>query len=133
MDAAGNSAVRKAGAISLDTTPPEIAVSAPADGEVFVAELSTLTVGFGAVDALDPSPALSAVLTDLEEGTTLQAAAGQGIDPSDLDDGFWSLAVEAEDWVGNRSTEAVVFRVIHDILPPRTGYAIGAASATEGT
>lgn len=110
----------------LDTIAPEIAVSSPqADGQ-YVAKLDTITIDFSVQDAMDPAPAYSAYLTDMEEGTVVEVELGQIIEPLSIDDGFWTLTVEAEDWAGNLSSLTTgEFEVVHDVQPPMTTIEVG--------
>ncbi|MDD5687084.1 MAG: hypothetical protein PHE88_04545 [Elusimicrobia bacterium] len=109
----------------IDENPPEITISSPVGGERFIATVSTITINYTVTDNLDPVPTYYAYLTDLEEGTTIQVNSGRMIEPLSIDDGFWTLTVEATDWVGNHSsTTTAKFEVIHDIQPPRTEVAV---------
>jgi len=107
--------------IAIDTTPPVITLISPLGGEKFIATISTITINYIVTDDLDPSPTHYAYLTDLEEGTTIQLFNNQTIKPLDIDDGFWTLTVEAKDSAGNfTSSTTAKFEVIHDLQPPRS-------------
>ncbi|MDI6642050.1 MAG: Ig-like domain-containing protein, partial [Elusimicrobiota bacterium] len=96
-------------------------IISPQGSEKFVAGISTITINYTLTDNFDPAPKHIAYLTDLEEGTTIAVTSGQVINPLDIDDGFWTLTVEAKDFLDNFSSSTTAkFEVIHDILPPRT-------------
>ncbi|MDD5687225.1 MAG: carbohydrate binding domain-containing protein [Elusimicrobia bacterium] len=107
------------GTLVVDNTPPKITLISPVGSERFVANISTIVINYIVTDNLDPSPTYYAYLTDLEEGTTIQVNNGQTIEPLSIDDGFWTLTVEATDWVGNHlSSTTAKFEVISDTTPP---------------
>ncbi|MBN1824261.1 MAG: hypothetical protein JW803_08085 [Endomicrobiales bacterium] len=105
----------------LDTQAPQIAVTSPKGGDVYSAGVADLGIVFTVEDGLDPAPLVSAYLSDLEEGTTLQVSNGQVIDPFEIDDGLWAMTVSAIDWAGNAvSTTTASFEVVHDSVPPQS-------------
>jgi flagellar hook assembly protein FlgD len=110
----------------VDTAPPEITISSPDVGEQYIAKLDTILIDFAVGDTMDPVPTISAYLTDSEEGTVVMVENGQEIDPLTIDDGFWTLTVEAEDQVGNSASLTTgQFEVTHDIQPPKTTVTVG--------
>jgi len=120
------SSVSYYGLFLYDKTQPQIMVSSPIGGEKFIATISTITINYTVKDNLDPNPKVIAYLTDLEEGTTMAVNMGDEIEPLSIDDGFWTLTVEATDWVGNHSSSTTAkFEVIHDMKPPRTTISVG--------
>jgi hypothetical protein len=110
----------------LDTAPPSIAITSPVEGTQYIAKRDNIMVDFNVTDALDPSPTVSAYFTDVEDCTRVDVTSGQSIDPLSIDDGFWTMTVEARDWAGNENSLTTgQFEVIHDIQPPRTAITVG--------
>jgi flagellar hook assembly protein FlgD len=110
----------------VDTAPPEITISSPQEGRQYIAKRENIPIDFAVNDAMDPSPTISAYLTDVEDGTVVMVENGQSIDPLSIDDGFWKMTVEARDWANNTASVTTgQFEVIHDIQPPRTSMAVG--------
>ncbi|GAG49617.1 unnamed protein product, partial [marine sediment metagenome] len=105
--------------VVVDNAPPVITIISPLGGEKFVVTISTIVINYEVIDNLDLSPTHYAILTDLEEGTTMQVISGLEISPLDIDDGFWTLTVVAKDWAGNvASSTTAKFEVIWDTQPP---------------
>jgi hypothetical protein len=111
----------------LDTAPPGITITSPLEGAQYIAKRDNIKIDFNVTDTLDPSPTVSAYLTDVEDGTRVDVMSGQSIDPLSIDDGFWTMTVEAVDRAGNSSSLTTgQFEVIHDVQPPRTSISVGA-------
>ncbi|MBI5573280.1 MAG: fibronectin type III domain-containing protein [Elusimicrobia bacterium] len=109
------------GLFLYDKTPPEITINSPKGLEKFIATVSTITINYNVADNLDPASKVFSYLTKLENGTTVSVKSGDTIDPLDIESGFWTLTVEATDWVGNYSSSTTAkFEIIHDIQPPRS-------------
>lgn len=126
VDGAGNAGQIQTKILLLDNTPPQIAVTTPRAGDGYANRRDTIVIDFAVGDNTDTSPTFVAFLTDLEEATRVDVFNGQRIDPLALDDGFWQLTVIAQDYVNNGSRLAVgPFRVVHDLLPPRTSLSVG--------
>jgi sugar lactone lactonase YvrE len=110
--------------VTIDTQAPSITGLTPSGGRFMPGDM--ITIGFSVSDVHDSSPMVEAFLTDQEEGTRVPVSHGRTIDPKDLDDGFWTLTVQATDWVGNSSQmSGAAFEVVHDNLPPRTTLVVG--------
>jgi len=110
----------------LDTAPPSITITSPLEGAQYIARRDNIKIDFNVTDVLDPSPTVSAYLTDVEDGTRVDVTSGQSIDPLSIDGGFWTMTVEATDQAGNSSSLTTgQFEVIHDVQPPRTSITVG--------
>ncbi|MFH1725297.1 MAG: PKD domain-containing protein [Elusimicrobiota bacterium] len=130
-DAADNTGVFASPAVSIDKTPPQIAISTPSGGQS-VATRDPIVIGFS-VSELDPAPAITATLTLLQAGTgasgkddgPIAVFNGRVLEPLDLSAGTWRLTVSATDQAENPAYAAgESFEVVHDIQPPRTGVAV---------
>ncbi len=131
-DKAGNVSTVTA-SVNIDRTPPEIHISSPAAGDVFVATKDKVRTFFAVKDNLDPAPEALAYLEQVEDrgsprgGRPAKIAVvnGQALEPLDLDDGLWELAAGATDFALNTSTAAGgTFEIIHDVRPPRSALAV---------
>lgn len=127
-DLAGNVADATA-AFNIDLTPAAIKISSPLAGQTYIATRGNIGVDFSIKDNLDPSPSAEAYLVQMEDkgsprgarSAKIAVAAGQSIEPLDIDDGLWRLEVSAADAAGNISSlEGGTFEVIHDMVPPRS-------------
>ena len=126
-DRAGNRSLMEL-ALKIDKTAPVVVLSSPTSG-VFVATKGKIRALFSASDALDAAPETRAELVQAEDrgsprGTRPDRVAvinDQEIEPLDIDDGLWKLAVSAMDAAGNKTyLEGGTFEVIHDVRPPRS-------------
>jgi len=133
FDLAGNSTQTIISGINIDRTDPVIVVSSPVAGNVFVATKDVIRTFFMARDNLDPAPALAAFLVQTEDRGSprggrpdkIVVSNGQAIEPLDIDDGIWRLAVSATDFADNSAyLEGGAFEVIHDVLPPASNLAV---------
>jgi hypothetical protein len=141
MDYAGNSSTVTL-TLNIDRTAPAITISSPAAGQTFIATRGAIPVLFGVKDNLDPAPAVTARLVQTEDKGSprggrpaiISVAAGQAIEPLDIDDGIWRLTVSAADFADNNNAmSGGTFEVVHDMLPPRTAQTIArGASFTAG-
>ena len=129
FDLAGNSTQTVVAGTKIDKTAPQIVISSPAAGNVFVATKDVIKPYFFVADNLDPAPALSAFLVQAEDrgsprdnrSAKISVASGQSLEPLDIDDGLWKLQVSATDFADNAAAMAGgVFEVIHDVLAPAT-------------
>jgi len=111
--------------VLIDIKPPEIVINSLVENKKYVATVDKIKIDFAVTDNTDPAPQYSFYLTDLEDGTTMAINIGDEIEPLTIDDGFWTLTINAKDWIGNVSSKTVKFEVIHDIQPPRTALTIG--------
>ncbi|MFH1540970.1 MAG: two-component regulator propeller domain-containing protein [Elusimicrobiota bacterium] len=86
--------------VIIDNTKPTIMANiGKTVGERYVSNLSAKTINYTTTDNLDPAAVCNAYLTNLEKGTKVPVVDGAKIDS--VDDGFWTLTVEATDWAGN--------------------------------
>ncbi|MHB0996910.1 MAG: T9SS type A sorting domain-containing protein [Elusimicrobiales bacterium] len=127
-DLAGNVAYATA-TLNIDLTPAVMTVNSPLAGQTYIATRGSIVVDFTVKDNLDPAPSAQAWLVQVEDRGSprggrpakIAVAAGQAIEPLDIDDGLWRLEVSATDAAGNTSAvNGGVFEVIHDMLPPRS-------------
>jgi hypothetical protein len=127
-DRAGNMAYATA-TVNIDMTPAEIVISSPLAGQTFIATRGKIGIGFTVMDNLDPAPAVEAFLVQVEDRGSprgarparIAVASGQALEPLDIDDGLWRLAVSATDFADNAAyLEGGAFEVIHDVLAPRS-------------
>ncbi|MEW5905277.1 MAG: hypothetical protein AB1734_00690, partial [Elusimicrobiota bacterium] len=109
--------------LNIDMTPPAIAVSSPAAGEMFVAGRDGIEIAFTADDNLDPAPLVEAYLAQVEDRGSprgerpylIPVSSGLVVDSLTLDDGLWQLLVGATDFALNYSSAAGgLFEVIYD-------------------
>jgi len=130
-DRAGNRSLMEV-ALKIDKTAPVVGISSPTSG-VFVATKGEIIALFSVFDALDAAPETKAELVQTEDrgsprGTRparVTVINGQEIEPLDIDDGLWKLAVSAMDAAGNTTyLEGVTFEVIHDVRPPRSAQTV---------
>ncbi|MBN2408059.1 MAG: hypothetical protein JXJ19_10235 [Elusimicrobia bacterium] len=106
--------------VYLDKTYPVIDIASPLEGEEFIAKKDTVTVHFTVTDNVDMPLEIRAYIKH-EGGEEIDVADGQAIEPLDIASGFWDMIVEAADYAGNSTaTVSGKFKVIHDILPPRS-------------
>ena len=141
-DSSGNREPPRTAAVTLDLTPPAVAIISPRGGERFVSAVSTFAVRLGVTDNFDPSPTFDAFLLQVSDKGSprgprpglVKVSTGQVIAASDLDDGVWELQVSATDFVRN-STRAFsgAFEIVHDTLPPRSLISTGLPSSALGT
>ncbi|MBI4801524.1 MAG: PQQ-binding-like beta-propeller repeat protein [Elusimicrobia bacterium] len=112
-----------------ERTAPQISISSPIANSVYVATKDRIGIVFAVMDNLDPAPAITALLTQVEDRgsprglrpASVAVVNGQAIEPLDIDDGIWRLTVSATDFADNASSAAGgLFKVIHDVLPPVT-------------
>ncbi|MBA3065359.1 hypothetical protein FP828_02600, partial [bacterium] len=112
--------------IYCDKSPPQITIVSPKAGEIYIAKKSTITIDFTVTDNSDPEPEISAYLFNVEKSSAIAVVKNQTIEPLDIESGFWTLIIEATDWMGHFSSSTTgQFEVIHDILPPRTEIVAG--------
>jgi hypothetical protein len=109
--------------LNIDMTPPAIAVSSPAAGEMFVAGRDGIEIAFTADDNLDPAPLVEAYLAQVDDRGSprgerpylIPVSSGLVVDSLTLDDGLWQLLVGATDFALNYSSAAGgLFEVIYD-------------------
>ncbi|MEK6544134.1 MAG: hypothetical protein AABZ44_06850, partial [Elusimicrobiota bacterium] len=126
-DRRGNYEDFKSSTIVIDATSPQVYISSPALGQIYVPLGGSISIRYGVVDNFDINVHSDALLRNLNNGTTVTVVNGQDIDPLSIDAGFWQLHVSAVDFVLN-STAVVsgLFEVIHDVLPPETMLTLGA-------
>ena len=101
-DAAGNSATASA-TINLDKTPPQIGITAPADGAVLDNSAVVVT---GAI-----SDAVSGVAASVCNAGPLVLSAGQFTCPLSLNEGQHSITVGATDVAGNTQSSSIAVTV----------------------
>ncbi|RLD17438.1 MAG: hypothetical protein DRI36_03780, partial [Caldiserica bacterium] len=107
--------------IFCDKSPPQINIASPVAGEVYIAKKDKIVIDFIVSDNSDPEPEVIAYLFNVEKSSKIMVSNGQEIEPLEIESGFWTLTVEAIDWLDHStSTTTGPFEVIHDILPPRT-------------
>ncbi|MBI2384441.1 MAG: hypothetical protein HYV14_00350 [Elusimicrobia bacterium] len=140
QDNVGNLETTRTLAITYDATAPVITITAPGAGS-YVATKNTIPVSFTVTDNFDPTPVMSAVLTQIQDRgsprgarpAVVAVASGQALQPLSLDDGLWQLRVSATDFVQNAAAAAGdTFEVVHDTLAPRSTLAVGAPQASGG-
>ncbi|MDO8806201.1 MAG: FG-GAP-like repeat-containing protein [Elusimicrobiota bacterium] len=131
-DYAGNSSTATL-TLNIDRSVPTITISSPVAGQTFIATRGVIPVLFAVKDNLDPAPAFEAFLTQVEDKgsprgnrpSIIAVINGQSIEPLDIDDGIWQLAISATDFADNiNSLSGGVFEVVHDVLAPRTVQAV---------
>jgi len=127
-DNAGNVAYATA-TVNVDLTAAAIELNSPLAGQTYIATRGKIGVDFAVTDNLDPAPGAEAFLVQVEDRGSprggrparIAVASGQSIEPLDIDDGLWRLAVSATDFADNAAyAEGGAFDVIHDVLAPRS-------------
>lgn len=122
-DRVGNASLLER-AFTVDDDPPVVGIAAPTAGRIYIQARDSISIELSVSD-LDPMPSARAYLRSTA-GSTVAVTAPALLEPGALTPGFWSLVVEAEDWVGNKVfAETGPFEVVHDVLAPRTSLAIG--------
>jgi len=127
-DNAGNVSYATA-TVNIDLTPAAITLNSPLAGQTYIATRGRIGLDFSVRDNLDAHPAVEAFLVQVEDRGSprggrparIAVASGQSIEPLDIDDGLWRLAVSATDFADNAAySEGGAFDVIHDVLAPRS-------------
>ncbi|MBN1384572.1 MAG: VCBS repeat-containing protein, partial [Elusimicrobia bacterium] len=87
---------------SVDTTAPEIVISSPVSGEQFL-PTDIINIGFTVTD-LSPVTTTGYLTLVSDPSKQIIVKDGDIIDPLSIDDGFWTLTVEAEDKLGHMNS-----------------------------
>jgi MYXO-CTERM domain-containing protein len=126
-DAAGNSSTAGPNIFSIDTTPPPVQITAPADGTV------SNNSGPGLFITTDPLQNVTYTVTD-SQGNVVDSGSGNADVQGDiafaillLGDDTYTFTAEVSDSVGNIGTDSVTY--ILDTAPP----AVGIVSPADGS
>jgi hypothetical protein len=126
-DKAGNTGTSAAVTFTVDTTPPAVSVTAPADGAVMNGSQPTVSGQAGQAAGDDPSVTLNVYAGNTASGSPLQThqltpSAGSWTTGAvaALGDGTYTVRAEQSDAVGNTGASSAVTFTIDTTLPAVT-------------